>query len=55
MLKLTQLEYHPILRERMDEYRNTIVKKILSKIRAKTVITEMQDYYAGNELDIDYP
>ena len=55
LLKLTPLEYHPILRERMDEYRNTIVKKILSKIRTKTVITEMQDYYAGNELDIDYP
>jgi hypothetical protein len=54
-LKLTPLEYRPILRERMDEYRNTIVKKILSKIRANTVITEMQDYYAGNELDIDYP
>ena len=48
-------EYPPILRARMDEYRNTIVKKILSKTRIKTVITEMQDYYAGNELDIDYP
>ena len=55
LLKNTPAEYHPILRERMDEYRNTIVKKILSKARIKTVITELQDYYAGNELDIDYP
>ncbi len=54
-LKIIPPEYHPILRGRMDEYENTIVKKILSKTRAKTVITEMQDYYAGNELDIDYP
>ena len=48
-------EYHPLLRERMDEYRSTIVKKILSKTRIKTVVTEIQDYYAGNELEIDYP
>lgn len=55
LLRKIPPEYQPILRERMDEYRNTIVKKILSKTRAKTIITEMQDYYAGNELDIDYP
>jgi len=55
LLKNIPPEYHPILRERMDEYRTTIVKKILSKTRTKTVVTEMQDYYAGNELDIDYP
>lgn len=48
-------EYQPILRERMDEYRDTIVKKILSKTRIKTVITEIQNNYAGNEQDIDYP
>mgnify|MGYP003385074298 CR=1 FL=1 len=48
-------EYHPMLRERMDQYSRTIVKKILSKTRTKTVLTEIQDYYAGNELDIDYP
>jgi hypothetical protein len=54
-LKNIPLEYHPILRERMDEYKSTIVRKILSKTRIKAVITEMQDYYAGNELDIDYP
>ena len=55
LLKITPSEYHVILRERMEEYRNTIVKKILSKTKSKTVITELQDYYAGNELDIDYP
>lgn len=54
-LKKIPSEYHPILRARMDEYRNTIAKKILSKTKAKTIITEMQDYYASNELDIDYP
>ena len=48
-------EYQPILRERMDEYRSTIVKKILAKTRIKTVLTEIQDYYAGSELNIDYP
>jgi hypothetical protein len=55
LLKTTPFEYHPILHERIDEYRGTIVKKILSRARAKTVLIEMQDYYAGNELDIDYP
>ncbi|MDD5383722.1 MAG: hypothetical protein PHG89_02425 [Gallionella sp.] len=54
-LKNIPHEYQPILRERMDEYRNTIVKKILSKTRAKTVITEIQNYYAGDEMDVDYP
>jgi hypothetical protein len=43
-----------LLRQRMDEYRNTIVKKILSRTKIKTVITEIQDFYAGNEQDIDY-
>jgi hypothetical protein len=55
LLKIIPAEYRPILRERMDEYKNTIIKKILSKTRLKTVISEMQDYYAGSELDIDYP
>jgi hypothetical protein len=55
LLKIIPAEYHSILSERMDEYRNTIIKKILSKTRIKTVISEMQDYYAGSELDIDYP
>lgn len=55
LLKMIPPEYHPVLRERMDEYKDVIVKKILSKTKAKTVITEIQDYYAGNELDIEYP
>lgn len=55
LLRKIPPEYQSILRERMDEYKNTIVKKILSKTRIKTVITEIQDYYACNELDIDYP
>ena len=54
-LKKVPAEYHSLLRERMDEYRDTIVKKILSKASVKTVITEIQNYYAGDELDIDYP
>jgi len=55
LLKKVPPEYHPILRERMDEYKGTIIKKILSKTSIKTVITEIQNYYAGSELDIDYP
>ena len=55
LLKIIPPEFHSILRERMNEYRGTIVKKILSKTRIKTVITEIQNYYAGNEQDIDYP
>lgn len=54
-LKNIPPEYQLMLRERMDEYRGTIVKKILSKASIKTVVTEMQNYYAGDELDVDYP
>ena len=54
LLKKVPPQYHPILRERMDEYRNTIVKKILSKTRIKTVITELQNFYACSELEVDY-
>jgi hypothetical protein len=53
-LKKVPPQYHPILRERMDEYRNTIIKKILSKTRIKTVTTELQDFYACSELEVDY-
>ena len=55
LLKKIPAEYQPILRERMDEHRNTIVKKILSRTNIKTVLAEIQDYYAGNELDVEYP
>lgn len=47
-------EYQPVLRSHMDEYKNTIVKKILSKTKIKTVVTEIQDCYAGTEQDVDY-
>lgn len=54
LLKKVPQQYHPILRERMEEYRNTIVKKIQSKIRIKTVVTELLNFYACNELEVDY-
>ncbi len=54
LLNKVPLEYHPLLRERMDEYRNTFVRKILSNTKIKTLVTEVQDYYAGNEQEIDY-
>lgn len=47
-------EFQPVLRERMEELRGTIVKKIFGKTRIKTVLTELQDHYAGSEQDIDY-
>jgi len=54
LLKKVPSEYHAILRERMDEFRDTIVSKILSKTSIKTVISSIQDNYAGAEQDIDY-
>ncbi|MDH4134885.1 MAG: hypothetical protein OEV31_08835, partial [Gammaproteobacteria bacterium] len=46
LLKKVPSTYHPILRESMDEYRNTIVKKIQSKTGIKAVLTELQNSYA---------
>ena len=54
-LKKIPPEFQPILRERMEELRGTIVRKIFSRTRIKTVLTELQDFYAGNEQDIEYP
>jgi len=54
LLKKVPPQYHTILRERMDQYRNTIVKKIQSKTRMKNVITELQNFYACSEQDVDY-
>ncbi|MDP2759398.1 MAG: hypothetical protein Q8O64_03195 [Sideroxyarcus sp.] len=54
-LKNIPSEFQPILRERMEELRGTIVRKIFSKTRIKTVLTELQDFYAGTEQDIEYP
>jgi hypothetical protein len=53
-LKKIPPEFQPLLRERMEELKGTIVKKILGKTRIKTVLTELQDQYAGSEQDIDY-
>jgi hypothetical protein len=53
-LKKIPPEFQPLLRGRMEELRDTIVKKILGKTRIKTVLTELQDQYAGSEQDIDY-
>lgn len=54
LLKKVPPQYHPILRERMDQCRNTIVRKIQSKTGIKTVITELQNFYACNEQEVDY-
>ncbi|HEY8888592.1 MAG TPA: hypothetical protein VIM35_08885, partial [Gallionella sp.] len=54
LLKKTPPHFHPILRERMDEYRNTIVRKIQSKTGIKTVITELMNFYGCSELEVDY-
>jgi hypothetical protein len=54
LLKKVPALYHPLLRERMDEFRNTIVKKIRSPASIKSVITELQNSYAGSELLVDY-
>lgn len=53
-LKKIPPEYQPILIARMAEYRNTLVKKILSKTAIKTIVTEIQNYHAGIEQDVDY-
>ncbi len=54
---LTQVpsEFHPIFLEHMDKCRDTIVRKILSGSSVKAVVTEIQNNYAGDEQEIDYP
>ena len=54
LLKKIPAEYQPLIGERMDNLKSTIIKKILSKTKANAVITEIQDYYASTEVDIDY-
>lgn len=53
-LKKIPSEYQPLLRERMEQLRNTIVKKMLGRTKPKTVLTELQDHYIGSEQDVDY-
>ncbi|MDD4910800.1 MAG: hypothetical protein PHP57_00755 [Sideroxydans sp.] len=55
LLQKIPVEFHEILRERMAQLQPTIIKKIIGKTRVKTIVTEMQDFYAGNEQDIEYP
>lgn len=54
LLKKIPPEYHAILSARIDEYRDTIIKKILSKTAVKAVIKAIQQGYAGVEQDVDY-
>jgi hypothetical protein len=53
-LKKIPPEYQPLLRERMEQLRDTIVKKLYGKTKAKTLLTTLQDQYIGSEQDIDY-
>lgn len=53
-LKKIPPEYQPLLRERMEQLRGTIVKKLYGKTKPKTLLTELQDHYIGSEQDIDY-
>jgi hypothetical protein len=54
LLKKVPAQFHAILRERMDQFRGTIVKKIMSKIKVKAIITELQDFYACSEMEVDF-
>lgn len=54
LLKKVPSTYHPILRQCMDELRNTIVQEILSKTSVRKILSELQDAYAGSEMDVDY-
>lgn len=53
-LNRVPLEYQRILQTRMDEYKNTLIRKILSKTSIKTLVTEIQSYHAGLEQDVEY-
>ena len=53
-LKKVPSEYQEILCERMDQFKNTIAKKILSQSSVKSVLVEIQERYAGIEQDIEY-
>ncbi len=55
LIKKTPLEYQPILLERIKNIQDTIIKKILSKAKVNAIVTEIQDYYASTEVDIEYP
>jgi len=54
LLKKVPSLYHSILQECMNEYRNTIIRKIQSQANIKSIISELQNSYAGGELEVDY-
>jgi len=54
LLQKAPPRYRAILSAQMEAFRNTIIKKILSKTKVTTVVTEIQNCYAGTEQDVDY-
>ncbi len=54
MIKKIPAEYQPIILQRMENIKDTIIKKILSKAKVNAVVTEIQDFYASTEVDIEY-
>ncbi len=54
LLRKSPPEFQDLLRARMDEFKNTIVKKILSKTKSEKVIAEIQNCYAGAEQNVEY-
>lgn len=47
-------DYQVFLQARINELRNTLIKKILSKTAIKTVVMHIQRNFAGDEQEIDY-
>lgn len=54
LLQKAPPRYQAILSAQMEAFRNTIIKKILSKTKLTTIVTEIQNCYAGTEQDVDY-
>ncbi len=54
LLRKAPTEFQNPLRARMDEFKGSIVKKILSKTRAEKIVAEIQNCYAGVEQDVEY-
>lgn len=52
LLKKIPQEYQPVMRLAMNEYRNTLIKKILSKVSIKSVVNDIIPL-AGMELEVD--
>ena len=48
-------EFQSLLRERMDECKDTIIKKILPKTKVETILDTIAKNYAGEEMEQDYP